>query len=300
MKRLFLIPVVLALIASLFTNCKKDEETGPAPTITFSPTSVQITQDTTIAFVVTISAEEKIKVFKITKKVYASSTTTTNIPIGNTDYEGKTSYTYAFSQPVAISEFSGGVTKIEFEFYVSDEKDQTATKTFTVTKASGQTGTPFGAHNTYTGKVLGGQSNASVGSFFSTSNGNVYTLSAATSNQALIDIIYYYGSTNLATFAAPSDPTVNGGSGNFDWCTNWTTKNNTKFIKVTNINFDNLSATTDISGVSFANATTKVNQLAVNDVIAFKTANNKIGFAKITDIQTGGAGTITFSVKVQQ
>jgi len=294
-------PFVVGLFALFLTNCSKDEEVGPAPTITFSPTSVQITQDTTIAIVVSIKAEEKIKEFIIKKKIHKSDGTiqTTNVNVGTTDYKGKTNFDYPFTHEVKITDFDGGVTKIIFEFTVTDEKDQTTSKTLEVTKKEVQQGTPFGAHKTYTNITMGAQSNASLGSFFATSNGQVYLISQAQQNQSLIDLVYYYGAINLATFAAPSDPTVNGGGSNFNFCSDWSVKNNTYFIKV-NVNFDNLSNTTDISNISFSEATTKVTNLNVNDVVAFKTVNNKIGFIKIKQLQSGGTGTITFDCKVQE
>jgi hypothetical protein len=58
---------------------------------------------------------------------------------------------------------------------------------------------------TYSTKVLGAQTSTS-GSFFASSSGTIYFLLDAKINAALVDWVYFYGASNLATIWAPSDP----------------------------------------------------------------------------------------------
>ncbi|MCX7863394.1 MAG: hypothetical protein N2449_10415 [Bacteroidales bacterium] len=290
MKKLMSLALLVLAGAALFTSCKKDE-TVPAPEITVTNNKVEYnitaTADTTITFNVTVKAEGEIDQFTI-KKIVGSTETSYGNPTG---FAGKTDYVYNFQET-----FTPAMTyPISFKFKVVDKEGQEASITVTVKKiTTGGQGTPFGQFQTYT--VTLGAQNHTTGSSFASSNGNVYTLSQAAQNSALIDFMYYYGATNLATLAAPGDAQT---SAVYSAVSNWQTKNNTKFVKNPTINFDNLSATTDISGVTFG-SDTKANQLAANNIIAFKTDAGKIGFIKVNSITGTNDGTINITVKVQQ
>ena len=102
----------------------------------------------------------------------------------------------------------------------------------------------------FTAVLMGGQSNADVGSYLDADAGTVYKQSVAPANSAAIDIIYYYGTTNRATLVAPTDATVNGGGTNLTLATVLTTKNATKFNTNPGISpaeFDAMTTDADIS-----------------------------------------------------
>ncbi|NSW44212.1 MAG: hypothetical protein HPY79_00060 [Bacteroidales bacterium] len=297
MKKLFAISLIVLAGAAMFTSCKKDE-TKPAPEITVTNNktayTVTATADTTITFNVTVTAEAEIDQFTI-KKTVGSTTTSYGNPSG---FAGQTSYTYNFQEVFHPTD----TYPISFTFKVVDKEGQEASITVTVSKVQGQTGTPFGAFNSYTAVLMGGQNNATTGSFYASVGNHVYTLSQAAANSASVDFAYYYGSTNLATLSAPADPQITSVA-NFSTIANWQTRNNTLFVKNPSVDFANISTTTDISGVTFG-TDLKANQLSVGDVVAFKTAAGKIGFVKVTAITqingTNSEGTITIDVKVQQ
>ncbi len=291
MKKVFSFALVALIGAIMFTSCKKDE-TKPAPTISVTNNKVEYlitaTADTTITFNVTVKAEAEIDQFTI-KKIVGTTETSYGNPTG---FAGKTDYVYNFNET-----FTPAMTyPISYKFKVVDKEGQEASITVTIKKitSGGQTGTPFGAFQTYT-ITLGAQNNTQ-GSSFASSTGTVYTLAQAAQNSHLVDFMYYYGATNQATLAAPGDAQT---AQVYSQVSNWTTKNNTKFVKNPTINFDNLSATTDISGVTFGSET-KANQLAANNIIAFKTDAGKIGFIKVNSITGTNDGTINITVKVQQ
>ncbi len=282
--------------ATIFTSCKKDEETGPAPTISFtnSVSSFEIDFATqpdpyTLQFTVTVTAEEEISTFTAKKKVSGATVNITPVPA---DFDGKTSYTYNYSGSFTAAE----TYPVELIFSCTDKADQTYEKTFTVTKHTGTAANPI---STWTA-TLGAQS-ATPGSFFASSTGNIYTMGTSTANQAVIDFIYYYGSANFATICAPNDETVTGVSGDFTWTQAWTTKNATKFgtSAVTVAQFDAMTDDATISTIGTL-TDTKLTNVQNGSLYAFTTAAGKKGLIKVTALTTGATGEISISVKVQQ
>ncbi len=182
----------------------------------------------------------------------------------------------------------------------TEDEDTTPTPTPTPTDAG---------INTYTAKIFGDQTNNSAGSFFATSNGTVYTQAQAKANDSLVDLVYYYGATNKATIANPTDADA---ATIFDNPTTglqtWTKKNNTELratILTADI-FNTISADSTLTKLytasAIGSALTDATDLAVGDVIAFKTVKNKQGFLKVVTIieNNSNADYITVDVKVQK
>ena len=305
MKKIKFFALMLLAGATLFTSCKgDDDEPIPAPTVTFQGgvTSMVFTGTNEIDINVTFAAEGKIESVtlagpSLTGAGTATSTITTKMGTSGTDdAKGETSATYLFKVTAAdlILAFVNH-TSLSYTFTVTDQESSSNTGTFTVTMQS--TGTPIGAIDTYTGVTLGAQSNATLGSFYATSSNSIYLMSAAATNCANVDIAYFYGATNHNTVGAPENADVQTV---FSSVSSWTTKNSTLFVKnPSGFTFASIDATTDISGLTFGTET-KANELAAGDLVAFKTAANKIGFASVTAVAADNTGSITFSVKVQQ
>jgi len=157
----------------------------------------------------------------------------------------------------------------------------------------------------YTDKIIGASANATVGSSFASVDGMTYKLAEAAAASNKIDFVYFYGATNKATLAAPNDADVTGSV--YPSVADWATKNATalQLTSMTAAEFDAVENDTDITEPSVA--ATKVNNLAVGSVIAFKTAAtsanpSKKGLIKVTGIVEGNVatGTITIEVKVQK
>lgn len=156
---------------------------------------------------------------------------------------------------------------------------------------------------TYSGKILGSYDNTAYGSSFASSNGTVYTLAEAKANAAKIDWMYYYGVTNKATLAAPSDASVTEVFTSSNGPATWSVRNATKFGKVTlsgTLTWDGITNDAQIITLAAGLTSTKAAILAVGDFIAFETVLGKKGLIKIENITLSGAGTITYSVKVQK
>ena len=306
MKKVKFLALMFLAGTTLFTSCKKDEETVADPTISFQggTTSLVFTGTNSIDVNVTFAAEGKIESVSLNgPSLTGTGTTTTDITskMGTTHTDNgrnQTSVIYLFQVTSAdLALAFANHTTLTYTFTVNDQQPVSTTGTFTVTLQS--TGTPFGAFTPNTGIILGGSSHPTLGSFYASSTNTVYLQAAAKTNATVVDFAYFYGTTNQATLVAPADADASTMFTGTSGVSTWTTKNSTKFVKLTGFDFAGLSATTDIADVTFGTLT-KANTLAVGDVVAFKTVANKIGFAKVTACTNTDDGTITFDVKVQQ
>jgi hypothetical protein len=188
-----------------------------------------------------------------------------------------------------------------YELIVTDKNDLTASGSFTITVE--QTGGPI---NSWTATL--GAHQSATGSSFASITGEVYLMDAAKTNSTLIDFLYYYGANNLASLAAPDDAdaaTVFNSPNN--GLATWSIRNSTRF-KTTSLSTGDFDAVAN-DLVIVANATgasnSDENQLAVGNVIAFKTdadktGGSKMGLIKIVSITTGATGSMQIAVKVQQ
>jgi hypothetical protein len=169
--------------------------------------------------------------------------------------------------------------------------------------------TVYGDINAYSARMVGGQNNASLGSFLATDSGSVITSGAAgasTALQARVDLVYFFGTTNGASMGAPKDSVVAIAHTGSTTLPAWTTKNDTRLMATTLTPAQFIASNNDslvkavTTGVTM-NATL-ANQLTVGKVVAFKTAGGKFGLFHVASI-TGTTGTdraITVDVKVQK
>lgn len=221
-----------------------------------------------------------------------SSYTFTNID-GTSITNSISGTSYNFSETFTVGSYSDGdILSITINVVDQDGLNDTQTKQLVINNAN-----PI---NTYTAVLMGAQNNASSGGFYDAVTNMTYTLSSANSNQGDIDFVYYHGATNQATLAAPNNQVVDGsmGASGFSWTQAWTVKNATRFINTT-IDFDAQTDDSEIAALTgFSDS--DFNNLSVGDVIGFELFDGKKGIVKVTDITGTDAGTITFSVKVQQ
>ena len=290
-KKLFFIAIAV-LSVGFFTSCE-DDEIDVKPSIEFIAGTDMITADATVEV-------DQDFTFKYIVTKGSSDLEEFTIRVGNSDLTGfpKTDIDDdLYQDQLTTSIVSTGI--YDYTFIATDKNGLTETITITVTAVASA-----GVITTYTDKLLGSYS-ATEGSSFASVNGNVYNSTDAATNSDKVDLVYFYGATNYATFAAPSDSDAQTV---FSGISAWTTKNATVFgtTAITATAFD---AMTDDSGIvtpATGLTSTKISSLEVNDVIAFETAStsanaSKKGLIKITDITgTGGTGTITFTVKVQE
>lgn len=170
------------------------------------------------------------------------------------------------------------------------------------------TPTTYGSINSYSAKLLGGQNNLTIGSFFATDSGSVISSTAASASvatQGRIDLVYFYGTSNQASIGAPNDTVVAVAHNGSTSLPNWTTKNATKFY-ATSLSASAFTSSNNDSLIKSIDATlytsSLTNMLTVGKVVAFKTAAGKYGLYHVSAIggTTGSDRSITIDVKVQK
>lgn len=295
MKKLnFLFALMLVASLPFITSCGTDEEPTP-PSLMLNAAPGYTSSD------VTVPAGTVIKIGIIAK---ATSASLSNFKITQTvNNSSSTMYDTTFSVQSYNEDFDittasvAGTVKLTFKVTAADGEIAEASVTITTTS------TPI---NTYTAVLMGGQENPNMGSFYTTEIDSVMKLAAARQNQGKIDLVYYYGATNKASIVAVSDAQLADVPA-FSECSTWTTRNATKFKLTSGIDW---STITDESGIT-ANATdltvTHINQLKVNDIVAFETAATSSNPSKkglyIVKAISGSAGadrSITIEVKIQK
>jgi len=153
------------------------------------------------------------------------------------------------------------------------------------------------------GRQIGGQTNQTVGSYWSMEANTNLLQAPANADPATVDWVYYYGSTNQATFAAPNDAILNSSNvmNNPD-LTSWGTKNATKFKKASaGFDFDGLTTSTELLTEIQAGAPslTAITKVQIGDVYIFITDGGKEygAFKIITNTPTNSQALMTFDMK---
>jgi hypothetical protein len=192
--------------------------------------------------------------------------------------------------------------------------------TFTVTNIRGKskelqfviTTEAGGEINSYTDIVIGGQLNPSIGSFYATLSNDVMTSGEADLNQSKVDMIYYYGNTNMASIVAPASEQIalipelsyitDAGNAN-----HWTVTNQTKFKPVLGLTWNDITDDTQIIQYATNFTDMNANQLVPGEIIAFETAvtsanAGKKGLFRVKAINGTSANdrSITIDVKIQR
>ena len=279
-------------LAILFNSCG-DKEVGLAPSITFDDGAeiVLAEGENSTAVTGSIVAEEKLNQVTVFTVIGTDETqigTYSSFSSGDITTTDDLNYNFRITVTGINQDMS---LKIE----AVDKEAQSSTKSISLKVTSAPA-----LKAEFTAILMGGQDNVTYGSCLDANTGLVYKITGgvAKTNAPLIDILYYYGSSNLATLAAPNDPTVDGtGAGSFDWTGTWSIKNATKFAEST---LDYSAVTSgEVNAITGLSASLVTN-LTVGKVIAFQTADSKKGVLKVTALTTGGGGTITLSVKVQE
>ncbi len=292
--KLFFIALTLFFFGFI-TSCT--EETEPiGPTIDFIAGTDLITANATVETDQDFS-------FKCLLTQGDAKLTSFTIRLANVDLTGYPKTNINTGDQDSYSTYQEEAGTYQYTFILTDKEGLSDTKTITVTVNE-----PAPTITSYTDKVLGASQNNDIGSSFASIDGSVYVLADAKTNSNKVDFVYFYGATNKATIAAPSDADAQSvfSSGTSGIAT-WNTKNATVLgaTTLTPAEFDAISSDTEISAVATGLTASKVNDIAINNVIAFETAPtsafaSKKGLIKITALTAENTGSITFEVKVQK
>lgn len=290
----YLIAVFLMASGLFITSCETDPATTP-PTILFNASPGYTTGDVSVSAgsvlqigIIANGTSANLSRFKITQTANSQTSTLLDSTISAAQFSQNFTITAA---PVA------GVVKLTFSVSQSDGESTELSITITTTAPVA------GPIKNYIQKILGSYDNITYGSSFASSDGTVYTLSEAKTNAAKVDWMYYYGTTNLATLASPKDATVSTIYSGSNGPASWTVRNDTRFAIVvlpTGVTWDNITTDAEIIPLASGATATSVSSLTAGKIVSFKTASGKMGLIKVEAITGTGAGSITYSVKVQQ
>ena len=289
MKKLLLFGLGVIASISVLTSCKKDEVAIASPTVTFLngvkdyPAKESDTAYTFVADVEAAGEISSIKIFEV------STDGGENQKESITKFDSDTKHSVKYTVQLANL-----VTSKKFKITVTDKKDVTTSAVFTITPFT----KPAGAIEEYKATLLGSQY-AKEGSFFSTTNGSVYTVANSAASSSLIDLIYYYsGDGTVGQSTSGNGATIGGADdtnilGVYKGISSWSTKNATRFTGSTlsATEFDALTDDSKIAVISDFTETKKIG-LAEGNIIAFKTAAGKKGLVKINKL-TKGLNTVT-------
>jgi hypothetical protein len=307
MRKINLIAGLLLLTGIGFlSSCSKDTTTDLSPSLSFTGGTGFTSADATLSagelFRVGITAAantssgKNLVRFKVVRTFNNTPTTELDTTI-NTDNFSWNAY-YSANTAVGSERWT---------FTITDKNGETSELFFNIT-----TEATAGQINSYTAILLGGQENASRGSFYSTVNDSVMIQGIANVNQSKVDLIFYYGTTNKASIVAPASAQL-ALVPQFSYITDgtnaahWTVTNQTKFKLVTGVDWALVTNDALITANAVSLTDMNVNQLAVGNIIAFETAAtsanpSKKGLFKVIAV-TGTAAAnreITLEVKIQK
>ena len=306
MKRVNMFMIAAFVAASaMFVSCEKDDDPDNAPTVIVKATygtvnSQSVENGASIegdeGVVVTFDIKFTMGISKL-KEVHMKAT------IG--------SKTFNVLDSVGLDKglFNSGSEFIDFK-YVTNIGVQQETLTFTSIDTKDRQGTssvvikvkevaPPGDVETgesyfvtKSATLLGGQANATYGSFYSVEFGKVMTIGAATSQSSSVDFAYFHGATNGATIAAPANADAQTISYGQTKMSSWSTKNSTKFYKVEGADGTKPEDWWD-EAIDGATTDTYANQLTKDAVVVFKTQGGTQGAFYVQEVKTGTTGSIS-------
>jgi hypothetical protein len=287
LKVLFGLMVLVGLIAS----CGKDEPTGEQnPDINFKTGGLYVFEDASVtmgdSIVVGIIAtanttsKEELKSITITRTFENDKYFDTTLNLSGETYNGD----FVFhSMNVAGTE--------KLQFTVTDKKDNLVSKSFNLTTESDVN------VMAYDEVELGSYGENDYPSFYDLDAGVAYSKDEASNNQTIVDFGYYKGGTTGNTIGATGTAHMIS-----VYQLDWTNYSHTKFAKA-NITADDFDAIGDhYEWTDMTEETEEVNNLAINDVLIFKTDDGKIGFIKIQNLTVtkSGEGVATLNIKVKK
>jgi len=284
----FLMAALLVAANCVFVSCGED---NAAPTITVNlnktdQNSITVENDETVTVKIDFEAAggiDQIEIDKIDND--GSGSNVTGFP-KKSGFVSKTTDKITLPD-VTFSGKDGGTIKFNVKITDKSKTPQSTTQLITINFKKDGGPIVVDEFETSAAYEIGFNANNAFGSFFSVSNKQVLKVADATSAQASVDFVFFYGSTNKGTVAAPNDSDV---PSMFSAVTNWSTKNATKFKKVAGADASNPIAWWN-DNINTASAS-KANNLAVNDVIIFQTAGGTKGAFVVAKIGTVSSGTI--------
>jgi hypothetical protein len=277
MKKMKIFALMLLAGATVFTSCKKDEETTAGPSISFANgiSSYEISNTATFPWsqtiTATVTAEGEIKTMSVRKKDATGASSTVAI---TGSYAGKTSFTETFTISCAATDNY----PLEIIFSVTDKNDQGMDKTFTIT-LQGSSGTPFAQ----------------------TKSGQFYHIAGLLKGAYDLDGDAEVASSGTASAKSMKNTDVAGSAFTGSWMSD--AANGTQYVKANTYDYTNATVESATSAYAAGTASATVTNPAANDIYIGKKGTTYY-VIKITAVEptystgTGGnQGRITFGYK---
>ena len=192
--------------------------------------------------------------------------------------------------------------EVTFNFTIVDKKGESNSILFKVAVG--------GKIKSFSQTLLGNQENQTEGSFYNALNNLRLSQLEAFASQNTVDFLYYHGSTNGASIAAPSNSDAalvfdNSATG----LQKWTVKNATKFklLEISKVDFGKIDNDVKINSATSGATASSAIQLSIGKCYGFTTfpgagRATKNGVFYVTGIigSSTTSGSITFDVKIQE
>ena len=288
---------LLIIFSIVTTGCKKDaDDKGAPPSLKLKTDSGYVHSDTTILIG---------KSFKVGLIAVKGDANITNFMIKITTGTTETYLDSGLNSSGFIIDknLTKGVSAQEIWTFIVRDKDGNATSISI--KITADSNSVYGPVYTIPSIILGAQNDTTVGSFFDFKNNKVHTLAQAYALQDSIELCYYYdflqGEDNeIASPNANIDASVYTGQYAL---TNWTVKNETRYLKTTLTDAQFYGTANDSILIATYNvplAKRKAKNLAVGDIYSFRTTTTgKFGLFRVMNVTGTDAGTVEIMVKMQ-
>ena len=291
--RMILAGIALFMTAIWFPSCSKEDAPGAPPHIALNQGQGYISHDTVL------EAGQKVKIginatgadAKLTYFSVRFSDGTSRILLDTGMNSPALVYTLEVIKTTAPVE--------KWTFLVMDRNRVKDSVQIIFTKADSSR---WGKIRTMSGIILGAQENTVTGSFFSLDSNRVMNLQQAYENQPLADMVYYYGQYE-GTLASPNEAEAPGFFTGPQGIANWTVKNEMRY-DTTMISPQLFDMSTNDSLILAAYEPTagkkKGKYVQPGMVFSFKSPVGKLGLVKIVEVVPLPAGSVKFSIKIQE
>jgi len=294
--------VLLGLtLLTTFSACKK--ESNPSPPVislksgsSYTPGGSVIAVGAPIRFGISASGSDANITNLVVKKIMPDGSIKVMLD------SGMNASSFSFDRTF----FQSVEDTAQWTFQVMDKNRQFATSALTIFKDPNST---WGGIYEFSSITMGYQGNTTVGQFLDPMSGKVYTADSALLNQALIHIVTYYYLDETIPSPTFSSAGEQGGAiaDYYPSIAQWTIKNFTKW---------DISVDSDPVPPEAYEACHNDSLLIVSyddvwgkrkfkwadpgDIIPFMTATGKKGLVRVITADHDAAGTIVFSLKIQQ
>ncbi len=284
--------ILITSIALLLFACTKDDVPQQAPTIQLLIQPGMISSDTTIAV-------GKFMTFAVAAE--GGSANLTNLIALREDGQGTSQRALDTSmntpQVNITKTFTKNLDAKELWTFIIRDRNRLSDSVSVIISLDTSTG--FGPIVYYESLILSAQNENNPGSFFSFISGESYALDAASQNQELIDLVYYFGEDDLTM----GSPGANIEDGIFDPNpATWETRRTTRYIAIDlppgafdDAQNDSLLIVSYTEG----EGKRKAKYLGAGSTFSFQTQDLKYGIFRVIEVEGSDAGTIKVDIKIQ-